>query len=132
MSDKRPLRICDGCGQVDDHPRHVFVTAGLPVNQEHVDAVLADESIPAAAKGQLVRDIVDTTVQQRHMDCCRDLGCPDRSCDAVLATLSQPATGKKLLDHIVGSDEVAAIGTRLNDERVEEHKRRKALAENGA
>lgn len=117
MSDKRPLRICDVCGTVDSHPRHVFVTSRLPVNQEHLDAVLADESLSVDAS-QLVRDITDTTVQQRHMDCCRGAGCPDGACDAVLATLPAPAIGAKLVEHLT-SGAVDGIGEDLNIQRRE-------------
>lgn len=38
----------------------------------------------------------DGTVQTRHMDCCRDQGCVDKSCDSVLEESSE-ARGDKLL-----------------------------------
>jgi hypothetical protein len=83
ISPDRKLRICDVCGGVDDHPRHVLA-AGLgeiPVNEANLAKVLADDSLTAEEKAAIVADIVDTTTQLRHLDCCTTVGCPDGTCN---------------------------------------------------
>ncbi len=35
----------------------------------------------------------------RHLDCCRDAGCPDGSCVEILGD-AKPGVGVKMLDHI--------------------------------
>lgn len=81
MSD-RPLRVCDVCGQIDDHPRHTFVDVPekFQVNEAAQLAVF-DLDAPADVKIRLLEEIADTSTQQRHMDCCREAGCPDGSCN---------------------------------------------------
>lgn len=98
MSD-RPLRICDECGQVDDHPRHLvgFAPDTLPVNQEHITNVLAMD-LPDDVKAKIVVDIADTSTQYRHMDCCRAAGCPTGECNAL-----PDLKGEALLAHITGA-----------------------------
>jgi hypothetical protein len=41
------------------------------------------------------------TVITRHMDCCRNSGCPDLSCDRILQESGQ-AHGSALIAHITG------------------------------
>jgi hypothetical protein len=41
----------------------------------------------------------DGTVQTRHMDCCRDSGCHDQSCDSILSD-SEEKRGIELLGWI--------------------------------
>lgn len=96
----RPLRICDVCGGVDDHPRHVLAAGigEIPVNQANLAKVLGDDSLSADDKARIVADIVDTTTQLRHMDCCRSVGCPDGSCNS----LPEGLTGAALVEHITG------------------------------
>jgi hypothetical protein len=48
-------RSCDVCHQADDGPRHVAAT------------------------------VTGTTEFTRHFACCARAGCPDRSCDAIMA-----------------------------------------------
>jgi hypothetical protein len=78
------IRVCDVCGAFDDHPRHVFAAAPgeFPVNEAHLAAALAltDDDFTAEERAHLVTTIVDTTEQDRHMDCCLAAGCPDGSC----------------------------------------------------
>jgi hypothetical protein len=95
----RPLRICDVCGQVDDHPRHLVAAAlgEIPVNQENLSRVLADASLDTDTKAALIADIVDTTTQDRHFDCCTNVGCPDGTCDRHPNEL----TGTALLEAIL-------------------------------
>jgi hypothetical protein len=54
IGDGRPIRLCDVCGGMDDHPRHMVASPDG-----------ADEQI-------------------RHLDCCAAAGCPDGTCDALL------------------------------------------------
>src|SRR5689334_13596127 len=83
----RPLRVCDLCGGVDDHPRHSFggpLTGVFPApSDELVDKVLA--AAPEGERGRLLRDLMDTASLEAHKDCCRARGCPTGSCDAELA-----------------------------------------------
>jgi len=99
ISPDRPLRICDVCGGVDDHPRHLVAAAlgEIPVNQANLAKVLADNSLDPDTKAAIVADIVDTTTQYRHFDCCTNVGCPDGTCDRLPNSL----TGTALLDAIL-------------------------------
>lgn len=38
-----------------------------------------------------------------HMDCCRDAGCPDGTCD-ILTKGAEGLAGKDFLDHLIGLD----------------------------
>ncbi len=88
MADQRPLRSCDVCGQIDDHPRHTFLALAsgveFPVNDAAVQAVYDTKGLATADAVRIVNDLQDPSVQERHLDCCRDAGCPDGSCDAQL------------------------------------------------
>lgn len=100
----RPLRICDVCGQIDDHPRHVFVSTDLPVNQAQVEATIGRDDLDADVRARIVAEIVDTTVQQRHPDCCAQVGCPSVGTDADCAHLAATGlTGAALVSHITGA-----------------------------
>lgn len=101
--DERALRICDVCGQIDDHPRHVFVADNIPVNQAHVEAVLERDDLSPAVRSRIAQDVMDTTIQQRHMDCCHAAGCPARGTDADCAQFAATGlTGDELVRHITG------------------------------
>lgn len=39
----------------------------------------------------------------RHLDCCRDAGCPDGSCDVILGN-KNPGPGEKMLKHVLSYD----------------------------
>lgn len=85
--DGRPLRVCDLCGGVDDHPRHSF---GGPLtgvfrapSDETVEKVLA--AAPDADRARLLRELMDTSSLDLHKDCCRDAGCPTGDCDDELS-----------------------------------------------
>jgi hypothetical protein len=89
MSDeKRPLRLCDSCGQVDDHPRHVFAT-----NPDNVsgasNADLVREALSKAKSNEekeaVLAAAMDNNVLTKHVDCCAADGCPGGSCDEILA-----------------------------------------------
>lgn len=102
---EHPLRHCDVCRQVDDHPRHVHhADEPIPVDRALIDTVL-DLELPSGDRGRIVADISDPMTQTRHMDCCRSVGCPDGTCD------SAPALkGQDLRDHIIGSAETPKEG----------------------
>lgn len=115
MTEKRPQRICDVCSQIDDHPRHVHVEVGIPVNQASIKA-LAESGLTGDEYDTILADILDTTTQQRHMDCCRSVGCPDGTCDAIGKTGAQDLRGSALLKHLT-SGKVDAIGSDLTAAR---------------
>ena len=78
----RPLRVCDLCGGVDDHPRHTFggpqFNAFRSPPDDVIDKVLANA--PADQRGRLLRELMDTSSLDLHKDCCRDAGCPTGEC----------------------------------------------------
>jgi hypothetical protein len=68
MDQPRAESACDGCGIVDDLPKHHVV-------------VLDQYSPPDGLK----------TVS-RHFECCLNAGCPDESCQAALTALKARVT----------------------------------------
>lgn len=77
----RPLRVCDLCGGVDDHPRHTIVgtVAGvdlIPAPSDDIINRVLDQA-PPADRARLMRDLTDTSSTERHLDCCRTAGCPE-------------------------------------------------------
>jgi hypothetical protein len=79
----RPARQCTICLLVDDHPRHTWA--------------------PELSAGGQVTQV------SAHMDCCAAQGCPDHSCDAILASAGIKR-GQALTAHLVsgGADEALA------------------------
>lgn len=100
MSD-RPLRSCDVCGQIDDHPRHIFLAQGsgqeFAVNKAAVQAVYDNGDLSVADAVAMVRDLEDVSSITRHMDCCREAGCPTGDCNNAPAK-----TGYALVEAITG------------------------------
>lgn len=97
------LRVCDVCGGVDDHPRHVLA-GGVPgVYQAPTADVVRKvmKAAPAAELDRLLGDLLDTSSSDRHMDCCREAGCPNGLCDAVTAG-AETKRGSALLRHLIG------------------------------
>jgi len=86
MSD-RESRSCDVCGQEDDHPRHIIHAAAThPVTGEPLDLSIV-----------------------RHIDCCRDAGCPDGSCHVVLDHAGSKR-GSALIKHLEAKgDEIRGL-----------------------
>lgn len=104
----RPLRVCDLCGLVDDHPRHTIVGT---VPKAAIIAAPSDDIInrvldlaPPADRARLLRDLTDTTSTERHLDCCTAAGCPEpvdspNNCGNRTAGAEQ-LRGVKLLGHL--------------------------------
>lgn len=83
MSD-RALQVCDLCGGVDDHPRHL--------DYRRVEAPSADvirRALDAGADDRLVAVLTDTTTTVHHLDC----GAQQIGCDT--CTASEARTGGK-------------------------------------
>jgi hypothetical protein len=100
VKETRPVRMCDLCGGVDDHPRHVFAhaTGDAPTDVE-VGMKALDAAPDAPAKSAVMAHIRDTSTSMRHMDCCREAGCPDGTCDQVTAG-AENKRGMDLVKHI--------------------------------
>jgi hypothetical protein len=101
----RALRVCDICGGVDDHPRHVLA-GGLPgqfppPTAETLQHVM--DTAPSAERGRLALELMDTGSSDRHMDCCRTAGCPTGQCDKLPDLI-----GADLVKHIMDSAEAAS------------------------
>lgn len=102
----RPLRVCDLCGGVDDHPRHVIggyeITTFEPPSDAIVGKVL--DTAPVEHRARLLRELQDTSSQDRHLDCCREYGCPlpvDHPSHCANRTLgAERKRGKSLLTHL--------------------------------
>lgn len=97
----RLLRVCDICGGVDDHPRHVLAGGAPDLYPIPGDDILAKvlDNAPQEEKARLVRELMDTSSSDRHMDCCREAGCPDGTCNQVTAG-AEDLRGAKLLKHL--------------------------------
>lgn len=97
----RIVRMCDLCGGVDDHPRHMFdhTATGDGVTDASVMSIALDNAPDPIAREGVLNHFRDNSTTLRHMDCCREAGCPDGSCDYV----TKGATDKKgaaLIKHI--------------------------------
>ena len=105
IGDGRVLKVCDVCGGVDDHPRHMLAgsTTGIfePVDPAIVAAVAANAAkvAPEAECNRLIADLLDQSSQERHMDCCATTGCPTGACDEVIHAAGS-RRGAALLAHI--------------------------------
>lgn len=110
----RLLRVCDLCGGVDDHPRHI--DAGLlrtdvyaPPTGEIVRAVQANSSsLPQADQDRLLADLLDTSSSDRHIDCCAAAGCPNGLCDVQVAAGAGSKTGKAMVSYLMSLDDLFA------------------------
>jgi hypothetical protein len=96
-----PTRMCDSCGQVDDHPRHVWHHGN---GDGKSDVEVGVKALAAAGKDQVAYEMVlrhlkDDYTFMKHMDCCRAEGCPDGSCNEVTKG-AETKTGDALRRHI--------------------------------
>jgi hypothetical protein len=99
MAEKRPMRMCDSCGGVDDHPRHVFGHApGDAVTNAAVAALAVRNAAPEDAAA-IIAQVQDTSTVMKHMDCCRTDGCPDGTCNEVTAG-AEDKRGAALVRHL--------------------------------
>lgn len=117
----RPVRGCDVCGGVDDHPRHVFGTDHRPDIDSTTDVEVGMKMLANApdeeSKAAILRHIQDVNTQMRHMDCCRAAGCPTGECYTVTAG-AEDVRGKDLLAHIQGSAKQLAKAAAERDKQV--------------
>lgn len=96
----RPLRLCDTCLAVDDHPRHVYATSGATGDRvtytdearERAFALAGDDANKFKA---LAIDLPDDATQMKHLDCCLADGCPDGTCQRKLDDPKDPFDGGK-------------------------------------
>lgn len=73
MADTRPLRLCDVCAQLDDHPRHV--TAVSPGADGAVPDSAFLDTLPDGVPARAIAELMDNSTVIRHMDCCASRGC---------------------------------------------------------
>lgn len=86
-----PLRVCDICLQLDDHPRHGSVLAEPTGAVDRLTAL--PNGIPAAAMYELAHPYIS----EHHLDCGAANGCA--SCSAQVA-LAGNVQGDALRTHI--------------------------------
>lgn len=108
----RILRVCDLCGGVDDHPRHVIagqqVDAFASPSGDTVRKVLAATAdLPQVEQDRLLGDLVDTTSSDRHLDCCAAAGCPTGTCGPQVEGV-KGKTGKAMLTHVMALKDLFA------------------------
>lgn len=99
MAEDRPMRMCDVCGGVDDHPRHVFAYAAGDGATDNTVGLKALDNAPAEHREAVLAQMQDTSTIMRHMDCCRSVGCPDRTCDEVTKG-AEDKRGDALVKHL--------------------------------
>jgi hypothetical protein len=101
IGEGRVLRVCDLCGGVDDHPRHVIAgteeEAFARPSDEILNRVL--DAAPAEERARLVRELIDTASSDRHLDCCAAAGCPNDLCGPQVADAT--GTGAQMVDHLM-------------------------------
>lgn len=103
MSEQRPVRMCDSCGGVDDHPRHVIGYAPEDAVTAAEVGAKAIESAPAEHRAAIIAQVQDTTTTMKHMDCCRTDGCPDGTC-YVVTSGAEDKRGNALVKHLTAQE----------------------------
>lgn len=114
MAEVLPYRVCDLCGGVDDHPRHVLwgdtvdtfaVDQGmLTTVDENLERLVKENEIGVADAMRIARDFANTTSQDRHKDCCAAAGCPTGTCGPQVEAAGG-AKGAKLRSSIMKNAE---------------------------
>jgi hypothetical protein len=97
IGNDRPIRVCDTCGLVDDHPKHV----AQHYSQAEATIILKTANrtdLPEEVKKQALAELVDAGTMTRHMDCCRAQGCPDGSCDTLVDKGKDHLRGAELVE----------------------------------
>ena len=97
--EKRPVRICESCGEVDDHPRHVYAQAA---GAAPTPSAVAEKALRNARKedwATILDQVRDDSVAYKHMDCCASDGCPDGSCNLVRRG-AEDKKGNDLVKHL--------------------------------
>jgi hypothetical protein len=111
----RAFRVCDLCGGVDDHPRHV-IAGGTPEDvfprptTDMVRLVMENATrakLDTAAADRALADLLDTTSSDRHIDCCAAAGCPNGLCDVQMRSAGSK-TGRAMMDHLIDLEDVFA------------------------
>jgi hypothetical protein len=101
----RPLRGCEICGGVDDHPRAIHVTPpDHPLSQ--LQDGFVDKFVDEGVSGLWIKHHLETTSMYVHHDCCAERGCPlesdaEDNCANVVKR-HKSATGNALLKSITG------------------------------
>lgn len=90
----RPLRYCDLCGGLDDHPRHVRPLG--KAEPDHVNSQAFLDGLPSGPTSALAQ-LVDRRIRVAHMDCCAANGCPDCT---VTEAENGGLRGQALIDHL--------------------------------
>lgn len=92
----RPLRFCDVCGGLDDHPRHV-----TQFNPDADDGRPDEEWLAgidlSGAPVSAVERLVSGNLRERHLDCCASQGCA--TCIATEKE-TKALRGQELIDHL--------------------------------
>jgi hypothetical protein len=112
-----PLRICDECGGVDDHPRHVIKFAagdGVTPTSVAVKALSNAEAYGPDTVAAITAQVDDTTEVSYHMDCCRTRGCFDGSCGVVTEGATE-LRGDELRSHIQETFPEGGVNTLFED-----------------
>lgn len=100
------LRVCDACGQVDDHPRHTLSGAdpeGVTRPTQGVIATVLGGDYRDDVKA-LAIDQLNEPGLYLHMDCCRARGCPTGECDSQTAG-AEDLRGDDLRTHLMSLKE---------------------------
>lgn len=119
MPETRPLRLCDSCGQVDDHPRHVY---GTQEGESPTSPEVAEKALSAAKtaedRSEILRQVMDTATTVKHMDCCAAEGC--QICAEVLRASGVPegTIGAKLVKALT-SGKVDGLGESITERNLQ-------------
>lgn len=107
------IRMCDTCGGVDDHPRHVHYDPEVNETSPEIGEKALKNAPPEAFAGVL-EHIRDNHWVTNHMDCCKTKGCPDGSCDVIVTGKVLSLKGDDLRAHLT-SGAVNHVGWELTN-----------------
>jgi hypothetical protein len=97
VTDERPLRFCDLCGGLDDHPRHVKQLPPESLDGSPDAAVIASIKTAGEAPIEAIRQLYAENLQVRHMDCCAASGC--ETCQATEVEYGE-LRGQELIEYL--------------------------------